>query len=189
MRALVLGGTGFVGRHLAEAFAARGHTVTLFHRGRSNPGVLPDLEHVVGDRTQSLAPLAGRTFGVVVDTSGCEAQTVRALLDTVRDVVNGDARFVWAPDEILLAHDVKPYLEMPFWLPASLGARTVPIQRALEAGLALRPFAQTARDTWAWLGEGWEAEKSVRDNRLMRLAGGMTEARERILLDAVRAAS
>ena len=37
MRLLVLGGTVFLGRHIVEA--AREHDVTLFNRGRSNPGL------------------------------------------------------------------------------------------------------------------------------------------------------
>ncbi len=33
MKILFLGGTRFVGRHMVEAALARGHAVTLFHRG------------------------------------------------------------------------------------------------------------------------------------------------------------
>ena len=33
MRILIIGGTRFVGRHMAEAAVDRGHEVTLFHRG------------------------------------------------------------------------------------------------------------------------------------------------------------
>ncbi|MHC4938781.1 MAG: NAD-dependent epimerase/dehydratase family protein [Planctomycetota bacterium] len=48
MKLLVLGGTVFLGRHIVEA--ARDHDVTLFNRGRSNPGLFPDLPTIVGDR-------------------------------------------------------------------------------------------------------------------------------------------
>ncbi len=68
---LVLGGTGFLGPHFVRAALANGHTVTLFHRGKTNPGLFPDLEHLHGDRdTGDLASLQGRTFDAVVDTSG-----------------------------------------------------------------------------------------------------------------------
>ena len=60
MRLLFLGGTLFVGRHLVEAAQARGHEVTLFHRGQTNPDLFPDLEHLYGDREGDLAALAGR---------------------------------------------------------------------------------------------------------------------------------
>lgn len=39
MKLLVLGGTQFVGRRIAERAIERGHTVTLFHRGKTNPGL------------------------------------------------------------------------------------------------------------------------------------------------------
>src|SRR6188508_3093667 len=70
MRILVLGGTQFLGRHVVEQALVRGHEVTLFHRGKTNPHLFPELEHVLGDRKESLAPLAGRHFDAILDTSG-----------------------------------------------------------------------------------------------------------------------
>ncbi len=78
MRLLILGGTAFLGRHAAEAALARGHRVTLFHRGRTNPGVLPAAEHVIGDRDGGLAALEGRTWDAVLDTSGYVPRVVDA---------------------------------------------------------------------------------------------------------------
>ena len=112
------------------------------------------------------------------------AMPLRVLLETIREVVGSDARFRWVPDEVLLAHAVQPYAEMPFWIPASLGARAVPIERALASGLALRPFTDTVRDTWAWLQQGWDADVSVRENRRMHRPGGMTREREQAILAA-----
>jgi 2'-hydroxyisoflavone reductase len=331
MRILILGGTGFVGRHIAEVSLARGHELTLFHRGRSNAGILGGAEHLLGDRDVDLSALRGRQFDVVIDTGGYEVPAVRAaaravahpglhhvfissisvysdfsktdelagplhtivdaetaslslatygalkvaceraldeelsgrvqhvraglilgphdyderfrywltriarggevlapgdpeavaqaidardlatwvltcaearvtgpfnatgqpmsmrsLLETIRDVVGSDARFTWVPDEVLTAHSVGPYSEMPFWLPASVGARPVDIRRALDRGLTLRPFADTARDTWAWLRASWDAEASVRENRRLRVPGGMSPEREAQILAAAR---
>ncbi|HMY21620.1 MAG TPA: NAD(P)H-binding protein, partial [Polyangium sp.] len=84
MRILILGGTGFVGRHLASICLARGHAVTLFHRGRSNPSALPEVEHVRGDRNESFEPLRNRAFDVVFDTSGYEVPQVRAAARALR---------------------------------------------------------------------------------------------------------
>jgi 2'-hydroxyisoflavone reductase len=68
MRLLIIGGTRFVGRHIAQAALQRGHEVTLFNRGRTNPGLFRDAEHVRGDRhAGGLAALAGRRYDVVVD--------------------------------------------------------------------------------------------------------------------------
>jgi 2'-hydroxyisoflavone reductase len=78
MRILVIGGTRFVGRHLVEVAMARGHEVTLFNRGQSNPGLFPDVERLLGDRDGGLDPLAGRRFDAVVDTCGYVPRVVRA---------------------------------------------------------------------------------------------------------------
>ncbi|MGZ6706430.1 MAG: NAD-dependent epimerase/dehydratase family protein [Solirubrobacteraceae bacterium] len=71
MRLLVLGGTVFLGRHVAEEAVRRGHEVTLFHRGRHGLDVLAGrAEHVLGDREGDLSALAGRAWDAAVDTSG-----------------------------------------------------------------------------------------------------------------------
>ena len=67
---LVLGGTGFVGPHIVEAALKRGQKVTLFNRGKTNPGLFPQLEKLIGDRDSDLKALEGRTWDAVVDTSG-----------------------------------------------------------------------------------------------------------------------
>jgi 2'-hydroxyisoflavone reductase len=68
MNVLILGGTQFVGRHIAEVLKERGHRVTLFNRG-SNPDVHADLEQIHGDRASDLHRLGDRTWDAVVDTS------------------------------------------------------------------------------------------------------------------------
>ena len=49
MRILIMGGTAFVGRHIAAAAIEAGHAVTLFHRGRTGHGLSPAATHVLGD--------------------------------------------------------------------------------------------------------------------------------------------
>lgn len=71
LRILVLGGTGFLGPHFVQSALARGHTLTLFHRGRTGAEMFPGTEHLKGDReTGDLESLKGREFDVVVDNSG-----------------------------------------------------------------------------------------------------------------------
>ena len=71
MRLLVLGGTRFLGRGVVEAALAAGDEVTTFTRGRSGEPP-PAVEAIHGDRNQpdGLAPLRGRQWDAVVDTSG-----------------------------------------------------------------------------------------------------------------------
>ena len=69
MKILVLGGTVFLGRHVVESALARGHSVTLFNRGRQNPNLFPKAEKLRGDRDGDLSALSGRRFDAVIDTS------------------------------------------------------------------------------------------------------------------------
>ncbi len=70
LRLLILGGTKHLGPHVVDAALARGHTVTLFNRGKTNPLLYPDLEKLHGDRDGDLDALRDRRWDVVVDTSG-----------------------------------------------------------------------------------------------------------------------
>jgi 2'-hydroxyisoflavone reductase len=69
LRILVLGGTGYIGPHLVTHALARGHTVTLFNRGQTNPSLFPGVEKLVGDRStpDGHAALRGRQWDVVYD--------------------------------------------------------------------------------------------------------------------------
>jgi 2'-hydroxyisoflavone reductase len=81
-RLLILGGTGFLGPQLVEAARARGHTVTLFNRGKTRPGLFPDVETLHGDRDpkvgEGLKALEGRSWDAVIDTSGYVPRIVGA---------------------------------------------------------------------------------------------------------------
>ena len=69
LKILVLGGTGYIGPHLVEYALSKGHTVTLFNRGRTKPGLFPKAEQLVGDRNapDGHAALKGRKWDVVYD--------------------------------------------------------------------------------------------------------------------------
>jgi 2'-hydroxyisoflavone reductase len=74
---LVLGGTGFIGPHIVNAAIARGHTVTLFNRGKTHPGLFPDVEKLHGDRDGQLEALANRSWDAVIDPSGYVPRIVK----------------------------------------------------------------------------------------------------------------
>ncbi len=78
MKLLILGGTVFLGRALVGVATARGHEVTLFHRGKHNPELFPDVERIIGDRDTDLGRLEGRKWDAVVDTCGYFPRQVRA---------------------------------------------------------------------------------------------------------------
>jgi 2'-hydroxyisoflavone reductase len=68
MRILILGGTGFTGPYQVRYALSRGHKVTTFNRGKTNPGELPnEVEQLIGDRNGQLDALKGRQWDVVID--------------------------------------------------------------------------------------------------------------------------
>jgi nucleoside-diphosphate-sugar epimerase len=81
VKILVMGGTRFVGRPLVAQLLEQGHALTLFTRGR-NP-VPAGVEHLCGDRgsAEGLAPLEGRGFDVIVDSSGRTLEDTRAVIE------------------------------------------------------------------------------------------------------------
>ena len=83
MKLLVLGGTKFLGRAVVEAALGRGHEVTLFNRGRTNPDLFPQVEKLRGDRGGDLSALSSRSWAAVVDTSAYVPQQARASAEAL----------------------------------------------------------------------------------------------------------
>lgn len=325
MKVLFLGGTAFLGRHAAETALARGHEVTLFHRGVTGADLFPEAEHLLGDRTESLDALRGRRWDAVVDTSGLRPSVVRAsaellagaaerylyvssqsvylpgpapvtedapvirlrdesseevtpatfgglkvrcemavqetfpggalvvrpglvagphdyigrfsywllraaeggevlapgrperpvqlidardladwmvrlleegrtgtfnatgpespvplgeVLESCRQAAGSDARYSWVPDPFLFEAGLRPWMDLPLWVPEdprTQGFYGVSVERARAAGLVYRPLGETARDTLAWHRAHPEAEPGER---------GIPREREREVLDA-----
>ncbi|MDQ1748716.1 MAG: hypothetical protein QOD07_2979 [Frankiaceae bacterium] len=85
MRILVIGGSSFVGRAIVANALERGHEVTLFNRGKTDPGAFPQAEHIVGDRNGSLSELDGRSWDATVDVCAYVPAQVRRLLAALGD--------------------------------------------------------------------------------------------------------
>src|SRR5262245_46587134 len=92
MRALVLGGSVFVGRHLVDALLEDGAEVAVLNRGRT-PSSLPDgVERLVADRTdaaQMRDALAGREWDAVFDVSGFVMAAGGSDIDELLDLLDG----------------------------------------------------------------------------------------------------
>lgn len=108
MRLLILGGTWFLGRTLAEEAVARGWDVTSFNRGRSGRDV-PGTTAIRGDRTVAddvarlaAAGEAGR-WDAVVDTSVYEPPDVLLTAEALRPVA----------DRYVLLSTVSAYRDWP----------------------------------------------------------------------------
>ena len=83
MNILVIGGTSFVGRHIVEAAVLKGHQVTLFNRGISNPAAFPGLRHITGDRRKDAGKLAGQKWDVVIDTCAYSTTDLAPVLEKI----------------------------------------------------------------------------------------------------------
>ncbi|MFJ4768904.1 NAD-dependent epimerase/dehydratase family protein [Streptomyces uncialis] len=167
MRLLILGGTEFVGRAIAQEAVRRGGEVTVFHRGRHRA---PDgVTSLIGDRTapDGLAALADGTWDAVVDTWSAAPTAVRdsARLLTGRAAhytyVSSASVYTWPPgpdhDETHPVVDGSPDAAATDYPEDKRGAELA-LRDAfgadrsllLRAGLILGPYENIGRLPW-WL--------------------------------------
>jgi 2'-hydroxyisoflavone reductase len=145
---LILGGTRFLGRSIAETLLARGHKVTVFHRGATLPDGIAGAENILGDRTQSLAALRGRHWDAAVDTSATLPGLVERSVAVLKDCV---ARYCYVSsvsayrDAAVAIDENSPTVEIPASLPDEVtveayGAQKVLSERAVLSGFGDRAF-------------------------------------------------
>ncbi len=86
---LIFGGTAFIGPQVVPVALAHGWKVTLFNRGKTNPDLFPEVEHLHGDRDPNvgdgLKALEGRKFDVIIDDSGHVPRHVKASCAALAD--------------------------------------------------------------------------------------------------------
>ncbi len=66
--------------------------MTLFTRGRTNAGLFPDIEMLVGDRDGDLEALKGRSWDVCIDTSG---YVPRIVTDSARLLAGSIGQYIF----------------------------------------------------------------------------------------------
>ncbi len=117
-----------------------------------------------------------RQTGVYNAKGPASALMMRQLLQQCQEVSGSDAHFEWVSESFLLEQEVRPYLQMPLWVPSEMkGFSRVDCRKAIAAGLNFRPLAQTIQDTLAW-----DATRSVD----YMLHAGLPPEREQQLLHA-----
>lgn len=89
-------------------------------------------------------------------------------------MLNTEATFTWVDEKFLNSNRVRPYMDLPLWLPNGRYGH-LDNRKAIAAGLTFRSVADTIRDTGEWLRTrpadyAWRA--------------GLTPAREQALLRA-----
>ncbi|MET7731580.1 NAD-dependent epimerase/dehydratase family protein [Streptomyces sp. NPDC005402] len=170
MRLLLLGGTEFVGRAVAEAALAHGWDVTVFHRGRHAP--VPGVRSLHGDRTtpDGLTALAEEgPWDLVVDTWSAAPRAVRDAARLLRDradryaYVSSRSVYAWPQpagftEEATVVEGASPDADQTDYARDKRGGELAVLDafgadRSLlvRAGLILGPYENIGRLPW-WLG-------------------------------------
>ncbi len=114
---LVIGGTGFIGRHIIQEFHENGYDVTSFSRRDQPPFSEEAIEHIAGDRKDEavLAAAMDRVKpDIVVDCAVYHPTDVRTALHLVSDVdayVYVSSGGVYGVQEIPKREDLTPLHE------------------------------------------------------------------------------
>jgi 2'-hydroxyisoflavone reductase len=167
MRLLIIGGTRFVGRHITQAAIDRGHDVTLFHRGVTNPQLFPEAEHVHGDRhAGGLSALGPRGFDAIIDPSAYFPADVEAAAGIPADrylLVSSGSVYrdpvAVGSDETAPVDELDGPIPETIESPEAYGALKVLCERAAEqrfpectlvlrSGLVVGPHDHTERFTY-----------------------------------------
>lgn len=97
--------------------------------------------------------------------------------------IDSDARLVWTSAEFLAKHDVQGWRDVHMWADSDspgAGAFLWSSQKAIHAGLTIRPVEETVRDTLDWFNEQAEERQAT-------LRSGMSREKELEVLAAWRA--
>ncbi|WP_411768279.1 NAD-dependent epimerase/dehydratase family protein [Winogradskyella sp. A3E31] len=89
LRILILGGTSFLGPHQIAYSIERGHSISTFTRGKTEPTVHKDLfknvEQLIGDREDNLTALQNRKWDAVIDNSGRNAEWTKRSAELLKE--------------------------------------------------------------------------------------------------------
>ncbi len=168
-RLLILGGTGFLGRNLAEEALRRGYKLTLLHLHPDTSGLVPGATQVLADRDKSLPEsLNGKDYDYVVDTSGQKPAWLEESTSKLKDC----GRYLFISTISVYEHSRGPLTEdsplaptegvkVDSLEPGNYAARKILCERALLKNLGSRalifrpcviagPYDKTDRFTyWA----------------------------------------
>lgn len=93
------------------------------------------------------------TTGAFNATGPGEPLSIGEMLQRTRDALGSDATFTWVPAGFLESQGIKPWSDMPAWLPPhgeDGGMMRASVSRAVDAGLTFRPLETTMRDALQW---------------------------------------
>jgi len=103
--------------------------------------------------------------GVFNAVGPASPMSMAEMIYGVRAVTSAEVSIHWVPADVLRAHDVGAWMEMPVWVypgPETAGFMAWDTSKAHAAGLTHRPLADTARDTLEWWKSGPGLERELR---------------------------
>lgn len=89
MRVMVIGGTGFIGRHVVAKLADAGHEVAIFHRGRTPLAMRHGITEILGERStmqDQREKIRAWAPDAVIDMILSSAAQARATLEAFRGI-------------------------------------------------------------------------------------------------------
>ncbi|MBD1807009.1 SDR family oxidoreductase [Microcoleus sp. FACHB-SPT15] len=135
----------------------------------------------------TLRAIEARQTGVYNATWPDYLLTMGQLLEVCRTATGSDAYFTWVDEQFLKEKEVKPWSEIPFWLPEAefAGFFSFDCRKAIRAGLSYRPLVDTVQDILAWDStRETTTEPSKRSLVLAQGQIGLSPEREQELLKA-----
>jgi 2'-hydroxyisoflavone reductase len=102
------------------------------------------------------------------------------MLNGIKSATKSNARFTWVDAEFLAAQKVRPWSDMPVWVPAKgeeNGFAMISIKKAIDKGLTFRSIGDTTQATLEWF-------RKQPAERQAKLRAGITPEREAEVLAA-----
>jgi 2'-hydroxyisoflavone reductase len=120
------------------------------------------------------------TTGTFNATGPKSKLTMGEMLAEIKQATKTESRFTWADADFLAAQKVRPWSDMPVWVPprgGSAGFSEISIKKALDKGLTFRAIPDTTRATLDWF-------RKQTPERQAKLKAGLTPEREAEVLAA-----
>lgn len=91
---LILGGTNFIGRNLVDSLLKlNDYEITLFNRGKTNPGLYPEIREIYGDRnTSDIDVVFSGNWDYIIDLS---CFYPKSLSNIVTHISKGIKRYIF----------------------------------------------------------------------------------------------
>lgn len=121
-----------------------------------------------------------RVYGTFNATGPDFEMSTAAMLYGIRACTTAGAKLHWVPTEFLAEQEVRPWGDMPVWVPGSgdsAGFARISIAKALAQGLSFRSLATTVNDTYSWY-------DSQPEDRRSQVRSGISAEREKAVLEA-----